>query len=186
VIRIENQIFRIELVLKSPNDLGVALNFTEKKHDIYEAIHVFNDYYKKQNLKSTNTRSLQLEEIYVKSIVLLLSISSDEVDEVNGRTIQYFSRYLYHQRNWGVYTRFENKLFRTKNEIQPIKMSPEEFQKKEHELLNLDDIMTDEEMVDALRGLLLSKKFGDETGITKKRKIIYEIKRLLNEAFSVR
>lgn len=92
--------FVIDAELRSPSYEGRNVSFIDRKDDVVEAVKFFNE---------SNRHNFSIEIINIERQKITLNFSSPEEYKPNNLTI--FSRYLYHKKNWKVFSGKESVLF---------------------------------------------------------------------------
>ena len=190
-------IYDVELVLKVPNNQGKLLDFRTRILDIIYAVEEFN--YSNFSIK----KKLYLKNVERKVIQLYLYI--DKKSDVTARDISAFSKRLYHDKNWSIFTRETSKLFTTlklerinlninsKYSNVRLKFDDENFISKDvlkikEKYSNIDnsniDIFNNHELSDDdlmywIKKIIQTQNQGGPMEVERKKKIIYELKEII-------
>lgn len=179
-----NKIFKVIFTFKVPSNAGSLLDFRTKIGDIKYAVEKFNANFSFKQVKLVSVRQQEIE--------LLFSINvENESVTVSAKDLSVFSKRLYHDRTWSIYSRESAKLFTasTFEEVadellqsyQQIPVIPDELQKSLHPELSKDinDQISDVAAVKAFESLINIQDIGDEDTRNDRKKGIVEIKRVL-------
>ncbi|SDI57386.1 hypothetical protein [Desulfosporosinus hippei] len=184
------KICRVVLVLKVPSAAGSSLDFRTKLEDINYAITQFNKRFE-------GFKQVKLLAVKNQELEFLLSIEVEDKSVIpNARDLSAFSKRLYHDRSWSIYSRENAKLF-TATVFEDV---TEEY--AEH-FENLPDIpknltktvandvsrdintqMNDQQAIEAFEALLKIQNIGDENKRSTRKKSIIEIKSILLSTLS--
>jgi hypothetical protein len=180
----------VVFVFKVPSPAGSSLDFRTKLDDINYAVTQFNrkfEEYKK--IKFLDVRNHELE--------FLLSIEVEDQDvQANARDLSAFSKRLYHDRSWQIYSRETSKLF-TASVFEDVTMEysekfenlpdiPDELDKKVSFNVSRDinSLMNDQQALEAFEALLKIQNIGEEALKSTRKKRILEIKSILLSTLS--
>lgn len=178
------KIFKVIFTFKVPNSAGNALDFRTKVNDIKYAVESFNENFDFKKIKLVDVRQQELE--------LLLSIDVENQSVlVNAKSLSAFSKRLYHDRGWSIYSSENAKLF-TASSFQEVTSEylqhyekfpviPEELQESIHPELTKDinAQMNDSDAIKALEALISIQNIGSEEVKASRKKGVVEIKRVL-------
>lgn len=112
--------YDIFLKLKSPSDLIEKFQTSEFKDDLKEAQCAFNKHF--HGKKSIEVCFDEHSTIHV----ILIMIKPVERN-ITAKELTYFSRYLYQEKDWAIYSNEDNKLFITAKPIKQIEKSDVEI-----------------------------------------------------------
>lgn len=181
--------YNINLTFKVPNDNGRLLDFRQKVYDIIYAVEEFN------YTVFPNTKKLYLNEIEKKVIKLILFI--EKKGKVTARDISVFSKRLYHDKNWIVFTKETAKLFTAKLEkVRPglayMKFDESNFISDEvisltqnypkdlsNKTIFYNHILSDEDLKNWIEKLIKTQNQGNEFQVEKKKRVIYQLKEII-------
>lgn len=175
------QHFKVALMLKTPSELARETDLRSKTSDIVFAIEDFN---KRYNLKKLN-----LYKVGTRSVWLILTIRNyDEERNYSTRELSYFSKRLYHDRNWSELSREESTLF-TATRFEQISSDEatelilEGENKHRNEVEEINAVISDGEAIELLRSLFVVQNVGAAEKIQMRKRIITDIKKLLISAY---
>ncbi|MCZ0875625.1 hypothetical protein [Peribacillus sp. AS_2] len=186
--------YNICLTFRAPSGEGKKLKIKSRLDDIIYAVKSYNGHYK-------DSKEIKLVDVTdINEIILLLKIKVDlntvDVNEINARELSYFSKRLYHDKQWDIYSRVESKLFTSTvfdlltdeeaSMYEELPEIPEDFSevKKERSNIRTPDQLTDEGAIDVFKALLSVKDIGDSNTVIKRRENIEKIKVVLLDSFS--
>ena len=169
--------FKMELALRFPNEIADKSDLRNYYGDVDYAITQFNEYY--------SDREIIFFDISKNKIIVLLETPKEKI---TAREITYFSKRLHHDRNWKRFSKQDTKLL--KADVQ--KITENEFEKylniiKEEDVgekLEEIEIMTDEQAIEALKGLIVIKSIGGEEIKKERERNLNEIKKILFETLN--
>lgn len=185
--------FNVCLVMRTPNEEGMKVNFKDKLDDIIYAV-------KKFNSKFKDYKEIKLFEVTdINEVILFLKIQvplEKDIKDISARELSYFSKRLAHDKDWQRFSRVRSSLFTTAVfELLDDKgvamynkspIFPDEYNTSNNDLY-LDEIdvheLTDEEALEIFKSLLIVQNIGDSNTIRRRQSIIEQIKKLLVEAF---
>lgn len=182
------KIYSVELKFKVPNFTGMNLNFQTKVNDIIYAAQEFNENF--------DFKSIKITSVEEKSIKMLFQINlANENVDVNARDLTVFSKRLYHEREWHIYSREESKLFTAikfediTDEMEKDYDSIPEFPETIFHNIklsideNINEKMTDEKALIVFQSLLGVQDIGKEETKRFRQLSIKKIKTILLEGF---
>jgi hypothetical protein len=176
VLTLDRYYYEVKLELRFPSEKAKEFDFSSRIHEIFEAVNAFNSYY------ADRTPPMEMKLIYVGRDMIHLYYSTHE--QPSGRDLSVFSKRLYHEFNWRIYSRIATKLFKltlgpeqiTENEFESaIVCLPSSSPQQEIETITL----TDDEAIQAFQALISTQTLGIQTSRDKKQKAIHKIKEIL-------
>lgn len=192
------RVYEIELAFKVPNDQGRLLDLRSKVFDIIYAVEEFN------YTDFKDSKKIYLANIDKRTISLLLYIDKlTGTKAVTARDISVFSKRLYHDKNWSIFTKENAKLFTTIKFEERFSYYYEEKFKEDRfysqEVLELtklypDDnlnipifnshILSDKDLLIWIEKLIATQELGSEFQIEKTKKAIYQLKEIIKSYLS--
>lgn len=178
------KIFKVIFKFKVPSTTGRSLDFRTKVADIKYAVEEFNTSF---DFKEVKLISIRQQEIELLSMINV----KDESVQVTAKYLSVFSKRLYHDRSWSIFSRENAKLFTASsfNDVtnkyldiyEKIPVIPEDLQKSVHPELSKDinEQMDDASLIKALEALINIQDVGEEEIKLNRKKGIIEIKRIL-------
>lgn len=184
------KIYKVVFVFKVPSPAGSSLDFRTKLEDINYAVNQFNK-------KFEDYKRIKLLDVRERELEFLFSIEVEDQDvEANARDLSAFSKRLYHDRSWQIYSRETSKLFTASNfedvtleyaqKFETLPDIPKELAKKVTTDVSRDinSLMNDQQALEALEALLKIQNIGDEALRTTRKSRILEIKSILLSTLS--
>lgn len=162
---------------------GVDINFINRISDIEFAVHQYNQYYQ--------TRELKVVDVNPTSLITIVRIENEDVTDYSARLVSVFSKRLYHNRGWSVFTSREGNLFEadveklehyTQDEWNNLLSIPLVLQKvgETHTGVIERPIMSDGEMMQALDAIIKIQDIGSPENIVDRQNALVEIKRIVS------
>jgi len=191
------KLYEIELCFKVPNDQGRLLDLRSKVFDILYAVEEFNC------TEFKDYKKIFLKNILRKRIQLLLYIDKHNgSNQVTARDISVFSKRLYHDKNWSIFTKENAKLFVTLKFEECLNTTNYKFdgitffsqeiidikKKYPQNNSNIDifnsHILSDRDLLTWTEMLISMQEVGSEFEIERKKKIIYQLKEIIKNSSS--
>lgn len=179
VVKICNAI----LVLKVPNEEGRKLDFRTKIDDIEVAALNTNNNFK-------GNKVIKIIDIQEKKIIIKIKTNLPKEKTITTRDLSYFSKQLYHYKNWKEYTRELTKLFtsETFEEIEGVSeqdikafddlpLLPDSL--AEQKIKAKDNLITDEKAIEAFKLLINMRDLCNGETKDRRTSAIEEIKKIL-------
>lgn len=186
-------LYYVELVLKVPSEEGRKADFRTKTSDIITAVTKFNQKY--------DFKKIKIREVESQKIILFFAIDLNSYDvPVSARDLSFFSKRLYHDFNWKIFSREGAKLFtaaaftyveeeehlRSFDQAPAVPDSIKDLKVDEESLEDdVHDLITDEEALKLFEVLLSIQDIGDDLSIQARKKYIGDIKMTLLNAFKI-
>ncbi len=100
------KIFKVIVTLKTPSEEGLKADFRRKAKDVFEAAAFFNNKFARWNKRIfvSNIEPNKISMLLIKEVI-------DDDTVISPLEIGIFSRFLYHNKKWSVYSRETSKLF---------------------------------------------------------------------------
>jgi len=100
------KIFKVIVTLKTPSEEGLKADFRKKSKDVFEAAAFFNNKFARWNKRIfvSNIEPNKISMLLIKEVI-------DDDTVISPLEIGIFSRFLYHNKKWSVYSRETSKLF---------------------------------------------------------------------------
>lgn len=181
--------YSLSVKLKAPTPEEQNTSFTDLQSDIEEAVAEFNKYF-------YGKKGLILGETASDHLNLILVLFKDTKEKVTAKALTWFSRYLYHEKNWARFSREEGKLFILAS---PISISSASIwndkvdrndyywlahgyniqSDEEEEEQALKEYIPDEQVIPILNYLLATQHSGTKEQLNRKLDAITRIKNIL-------